>query len=171
VFINGMVASDARLPFWRVKKSGTDASCRATASQRVHEHPDGLDRPRQNISGCVREIRSSIHRPIPPSACGPLEPALGGPALVVTHLRDALLLAPPLPWRRRSGPRLDELIPRHATRPLGGFLRACASTCAPARVAVLHGGARVEVEARDFSGQYLERPFSRRTIRTRACRA
>src|SRR5712692_3324551 len=42
-------------------------------------------------------------------------PASRGPALVVTHLPDALLVAPPFPWPRRPGPRLGQLIPRRTT--------------------------------------------------------
>src|SRR6266851_4590769 len=59
--------------------------------------------------------RSPIHRPISAERPAGADAGVGGPALVVTHLRDALLLAPPPPWRRRSGPRLGELIPRHTT--------------------------------------------------------
>src|SRR5438445_581848 len=49
----------------------------------------------------------SLHlRGLAGRAASPPKPASGGPALVVTHLRDALLLAPPLPWLRPAMPRI-----------------------------------------------------------------
>src|SRR2546428_4797937 len=60
-----------------------------------------------------------MHRPISAERPAGADAGVGGPALVVTHLRDALLLAPPPPWRRRSGPRLGDLFPGHTTHPRG----------------------------------------------------
>src|SRR6266849_2250507 len=72
-------------------------------------------------SGAFGKYARQSIGPFPPSALRALTPALGGPALRILprFARGpqwwALLLAPPLPWRRRSGPRLGELIPRCTT--------------------------------------------------------